>query len=84
MATETSQQITLRLPAELWAEVLAIAALEPGRSRNDVVVDLIAAEVRRRRRSELLSRVGAHRLETGRQADSTPIIRALRSSQRRD
>ncbi len=72
------QQVTLRLPAELWTEVMAIAASEPGRSRNDVIVDLITAEVRRRRRASVLERLAAHRRDMGPQEDSTPFIRALR------
>ena len=77
------QQVTLRLPAELWAEVVAIAAAsEPGRSRNDVIVDLITAEVRRRRRARVLERLAAHRSDMGPQEDSTPFIRALRDGDR--
>jgi hypothetical protein len=79
---EPLQQVTLRLPAELWAEVVAIAAGEPGRSRHDVIVELIAAEVRRRRRSQVLESLAAHRRDMGPQEDSTPFIRALRDGHR--
>lgn len=82
MSIDASQQVTLRLPADLWSEVLAIAAREPERSRNDVLVELIAAEVKRRRRAEALGRIAAHRVDTLGAGDSTAVIRALRDGRR--
>jgi len=75
------QQYTLRLPTDLMAEAREQAAAY-GTTVNHVLVDVISAEMRRRRAQRLLEEARALReriaAEGGVQPDSTATMRALR------
>ncbi len=75
------EQYTLRLPSGLMAQAREEAAAY-GVTVNDVLVDIITVEMRRRRAQGLLAEARALReriaAQCGIQPDSTPMVRALR------
>jgi|GEM_PF-3193934 len=81
------EQYTLRLPAELMVEAREQASAY-GQTVNDVLVDVISAEMRRRRAQRLLDEArilrGRIAAEGGVQPDSTATVRALREGRTGD
>ena len=75
------EQYTLRLPSGLMAQAREEAAAY-GVTVNDVLVDIITVEMRRRRAQGLLAEARALReriaAQGGVQPDSTLVVRALR------
>jgi hypothetical protein len=74
------QALTVKFPDALLAQAKAVAA-EP-ESLNDLVVEAVEREVRRRRTEAALARIHQVRekvlARTGPQPDPVPLIRALR------
>jgi hypothetical protein len=81
-------QITVRLPAAVWADLMRELSKNDGASMNDFVVDVVQGELARRRRAEVLARIAEQRAEIlrckGAAQDSTPYIRRLREGDRDD
>jgi hypothetical protein len=79
------ESITIRFPAELLAQAKSLKVDEE--SFNDLVVEALEHEVRRRQGLAAHERIRARRqsiLErTGLQSDSTELIRELRSGEGR-
>ena len=81
-------QITVRLPAAVWADLMRELSKSDGASMNDLVVGVVQVELARRRRAEVLARIADQRAEilrcNGAAEDSTPYIRRLREGDRAD
>ncbi len=77
---------TLRMPEELHQQLKAWAR-EEGRSVNDLAVEILAREARRRRGMQALQRMkemtDRMRAEVGVLPDSTPEIRRMREERSR-
>ncbi|MBK1987693.1 hypothetical protein A0J48_009115 [Sphaerospermopsis aphanizomenoides BCCUSP55] len=81
------EALTIRFPSELLAKARKIK--ESSESLNDLIVEALEREVRRRRgwaaHQRIIARSEAIRARTGTQATSTDIIRSLREGEgRRD
>jgi len=81
-------QITVRLPAAVWADLMRELSKNDGASMNDFVVGVVQGELARRRRAQVLARIAEQRAEilrsSGAAQDSTPYIRRLREGDRAD
>lgn len=77
---EAREALTIRFPAELLSKARQVKAERE--SFNDLVVEAVEREVRRRQGlqayDEILRVREAVKTSTGLQADSTPLIRSLR------
>lgn len=82
MPDEPVKQVTVRLPHALWEGIAEMAKERNGPSLNDMIVELIEAELRRRERERLLYALADQRSRLERRygvmEDSTPYIRSLR------
>jgi len=82
------RQFTVRFPAAVWASLSRELDTGGGQSMNDVIVEMVGAEVARRRRQRVLEELAAQRADLARQTgaaeDSTPYIRSLREGRRGD
>lgn len=79
---DDAKQITVRMPADIWTRVDAVAR-ERGMTYNDTVVELVSRELERRERARLLEDMDALREEILRRRgpttfDSTAFVRNLR------
>ncbi len=82
--TEAAKQTTIRFPERVWEEVVQYMRETTSPSLNDAVVELVEAELRRRKREKLLARLAEHRAAHGETEDSTAYIRSLREGGWRD